>query len=267
MSFDIRLLAKENDKYHISFTVKDTGIGMTEEQVNKLFNPYEQGDSSITRRFGGSGLGLSIVKNLVDMMGGEIKVFSTPGEGSTFIINLPLKVDKEKEAVYVKALSGKHFKDIRTLILEKSGANINLIESYLSSFGMQCELTSSESSAISMLEAANGKFARPFDLFIIDYDTPADGGFKFVEALRDNDRIVRTPKLIMLLPMMREDLFDRLNEYGIDMGIGKPIIPSILLNGILDIFKLRRSSGAQNQKENQPRQNSETVSRPCWQRQ
>jgi len=248
VSFDIRLLAKENDKYHISFTVKDTGIGMTEEQVNKLFNPYEQGDSSITRRFGGSGLGLSIVKNLVDMMGGEIKVFSTPGEGSTFIINLPLKVDKEKEAVYVKALSGKHFKDIRTLILEKSGANINLIESYLSSFGMQCELTSSESSAISMLEAANGKFARPFDLFIIDYDTPADGGFKFVEALRDNDRIVRTPKLIMLLPMMREDLFDRLNEYGIDMGIGKPIIPSILLNGILDIFKLKAVSGAQTSK-------------------
>jgi two-component system sensor histidine kinase/response regulator len=75
-------------------------------------------------------------------------------------------------------LSANHFKDVRTLVLEKSGANINLIESYLGSFGMHCELTSSESSAISMLEAANGKFAKPFDLFIIDYDTPAEGGFK-----------------------------------------------------------------------------------------
>jgi two-component system sensor histidine kinase/response regulator len=245
VSLDVRLMAKENDKYHISFTIKDTGIGMSEEQVNRLFTPFEQGDSSINRRFGGSGLGLSIVKNLLDMMGGEIKVFSTPGEGSTFIIHLSLNVDKEKEAVYIKALSANHFKDVRTLVLEKSGANINLIESYLGSFGMHCELTSSESSALTMLEAANGKFAKPFDLFIIDYDTPAEGGFNFVEAIRNNNKIVKIPKLIMLLPMMRVDLFDRLNEYGIDMGIGKPIIPSILLNGILDIFNLKAVSGSQ----------------------
>ena len=245
VSLDVRLMAKENDKYHISFTIKDTGIGMTEEQVNKLFTPFEQGDSSINRRFGGSGLGLSIVKNLVDMMDGEVKVFSTPREGSTFIIHLSLNVDKEKEGVYVKALSANHFKDVRTLVLEKSGSNINLIESYLSSFGMHCELTSSEASALSMLEAADGKFAKPFDLFIFDYDTLAEGGFNFVESMRNNNKIIKTPKLMILLPMMREDLFDRLNEHGIDIGIGKPIIPSILFNGILDIFNLKAISGSQ----------------------
>jgi two-component system sensor histidine kinase/response regulator len=93
--------------------------------------------------------------------------------------------------VYIKALSANHFRDIRTLVLEKSGANINLIESYLASFGMHCELTSSEASALSMLEAANGIFAKPFDLFIIDYETPAEGGFKFIEAMRNNNRIVQ----------------------------------------------------------------------------
>ncbi len=245
VSLDVRLMAKENDKYHISFTIKDTVIGMTEEQVNKLFAPFEQGDSSINRRFGGSGLGLSIVKNLLDMMGGEIKVFSTPGEGSTFIILLSLNVDNEKEAVHMKALSAKHFRGLRTLVLEKSGANINLIESYLGSFGMHCELTSSEASALSMLEAANGKFAKPFDLFIVDYDTPAGGGFNFIEAIRNNNKIAKQPKIMMLLPMMREDLFDKLNEHGIDMGVGKPIIPSILLNGIQDIFNLKAVSGSQ----------------------
>lgn len=245
VSLDVRLMAKENDKYHLSFTIKDTGIGMSEEQVNKLFTPFEQGDSSINRRFGGSGLGLSIVKNLLDMMGGEIKVFSTPGEGSTFIIYLSLNVDREKEAVYIKSLSASHLRDVRTLVLEKSGADINLIESYLDSFGMQCELTSSEASALSMLEAANDQLARPFDLFIIDYDTPAEGGFDFVETIRDNSKIVKLPKLIILLPMMREDLFDKLDAHGIDMGIGKPIVPSILLNGILDIFKLKAVSGSQ----------------------
>ncbi|MGI6102928.1 MAG: ATP-binding protein, partial [Bacillota bacterium] len=87
VSLSIRLVAREGDKYHLSFSIKDTGIGMTEEQISKLFMPFVQGDSSIDRRFGGSGLGLSIAKNLVDLMGGQIQVFSTPGEGSTFVVN------------------------------------------------------------------------------------------------------------------------------------------------------------------------------------
>jgi len=245
VSLDIRLKAKENEKYHLVFTIKDTGMGMTEDQIKKLFVPFVQGDSSINRRYGGSGLGLSIVKNLVDMMGGEIQVFSTLGEGTTFIIHLSLNVDKEKEDVYVKALTANRFKDIRALVLEKSGANMNLIESYLSSFGIRCELTSSEASALSMLEAADGKFAKPFDLFIVDYDTPEEGGFRFIESIRNNDRIVHIPKFIILLPMMRPDLFDQLNDYGIDFGISKPIIPSILLNGVLDIFNLKAVSAIQ----------------------
>jgi two-component system sensor histidine kinase/response regulator len=85
-------------------------------------------------------------------------------------------------------------------------------------------------------------------LFIVDYDTPAGGGFKFIEAIRNNKKIVKMPKLIMLLPMMRVDLFDRLNKHGIDMGIGKPIIPSILLNGILDIFNLKAVSAVRTSK-------------------
>lgn len=245
VSLDLRLVAKENDRYHLSFTIKDTGIGMTDEQVKKLFTPFTQGDTSINRRFGGSGLGLSIVKNLVDMMGGQVQVFSTAGEGSTFIIHLSLSIDKEKEDEYMKTLSANHFKDIRTLVLEKTGASMNLIERYLGAFGMQCEITSSQASALSMLEAADGNFAKPFDLFIVDYETPLAGGFDFVESIRNNRKIAKEPKIIMLLPMMREDLFDKLDQYGVDIGIGKPIIPSILFNGILEIFKLKAVSASQ----------------------
>jgi len=245
VSLDVRLIAKENDTYHLSFTVKDTGIGMDEEQVKNLFIPFTQGDSSITRRFGGSGLGLSIVKSLLDMMGGQIQIFSTPGEGSTFIIHLSLRVDKEKEDSYFESISGDHFKNVMTLVLERTGANINLIESYLGSFGMHCELTSSQASAMSMLEAADGKFAKSFDLFIVDYETPAEGGFEFVDAVRNNKKIVNKPRFIMLLPMMRKDLFEKLSEHGIEIGICKPIIPSILFNGILDLFRLKAISAAQ----------------------
>jgi len=124
-------------------------------------------------------------------------------------------------------------------VLEKTGSNMHLIQNYLESFGMHCELTTSPASAQSMLEAASGRYAKPFDLLIVDYETPAEGGFKFVEAIRENPRIIKKPRVLMLLPMMREDLFDGLDAHGVDIGVGKPIIPSILLNAILDIFDMK----------------------------
>lgn len=250
VSLYLRLIAIENDICHMSFSIQDTGIGMSKDQVDKLFKPFEQADSSINRRFGGSGLGLSIVKSLLDMMGGKIEVFSTLGQGSTFIVTLPLTIDKDKEAIHKESLSLIQFKNVKTLVLEKSGANINLIENYLNSFGIHCELTSSEVSALNMLEAANGKFAKPFDLFIIDYSTPSEGGFNYVKELRNNQKIIKQPKIIMLLPMKREDLFDRLSDYCIDFGVGKPIIPSILLDSILDIFNLKAVSTSYSKEEN-----------------
>lgn len=77
--------------------MEDTGIGMTKEQIEQLFKPFAQADSSINRRFGGTGLGMSIVKSLVEMMNGEIDVSSTPGLGTSFIIRLPLEADLEKD--------------------------------------------------------------------------------------------------------------------------------------------------------------------------
>ena len=239
VSLDIRLVAREANFYHLAFTVRDTGIGMSEEQIKILFEPFAQGDATINRRFGGTGLGLSIVKSLVEMMNGKIQVYSTTGEGSTFIVELSLEKDQHKEREYQQQVSSLYFNDIKTLVLEKTGSNMNIIDSYLGAFGMHCELTTSPTSAANMLELENSKFSEPFDLLILDYDTPAGGGFKFVEMVRENKKILKKPKVIMLLPMMREDLFDQLDPQGVDIGISKPIIPSVLYNGILEIFRTK----------------------------
>ena len=103
---------------------------------------------------------------------------------------------------------------------------------------MHCELTSSEASALSMLEAASGKFAKPFDLFIVDYDTPAGGGFALS---RRTQHIIALPKIMMLLPMMGR--FVKLNEHGIDIGVEANRTLNTL-NGIQDIFNLKAVSGS-----------------------
>ncbi|WP_058485283.1 response regulator [Defluviitalea phaphyphila] len=263
VSLEIRLIAKEGSKYHLSFIIKDTGIGMTQEQINKLFTPFTQADVSISRKFGGTGLGLSIVKNFVDMMNGEIKVYSTEGEGSTFIVRLSLNLDEKKELEYKASISKEHFKNIKILILEKNTSNMNIIANYLRTFGIECELTTSETSALSMLESTTGKFSKPFDLVIIDYETPIGGGFRFVDCIKKNKNIPKLPKIIMMLPIMREDLFDRLEKHEIDFGIGKPVIPSILFNAILEIFKLKVVAANQSyrmiEKNNKPLDGSYTV--------
>ena len=107
---------------------------MSEDQIQNLFEPFAQGDASINRRFGGTGLGLSIVKSLIDMMAGEIQVYSTVDEGSTFIVELSLEKDLEKEAEYQEQVSSLYFNDIKTLVLEKTGSNMNIIDSYFKCF-------------------------------------------------------------------------------------------------------------------------------------
>ncbi len=91
-------------------------------------------------------------------MKGEIQVFSVENEGTTFIIQLDLEVDAEKEEEHRNKIASSYFRNIKTLVLEKTGSNMNLIDSYLSSFGMECEITTSEKSAKNLLETANDKF-------------------------------------------------------------------------------------------------------------
>lgn len=238
VSLKIRLIAHEKDIFHLEFVVKDTGIGMSEQQIKQLFKPFEQGDTSINRRFGGTGLGLSIVKNLVELMGGEINVYSSKGEGSTFIIKLSLEVDKSKEFEIRKKAASVYLKDIKALVLEKNDVLLHIVDKYLTSYGMYAELSTSESYAMKLLESTQENESKPYDLIIIDYDTPIDGGLEFASNIQNNAKISQKPKIIMLIPLMREDIFERISDFGVDMGITKPIIPSILYDSLLETFKV-----------------------------
>ena len=222
----------------VTFVVSDTGIGMSPEQLEHLFIPFDQGDSSISRRFGGSGLGLSIVKCLTDLMDGQISATSEKGQGSAFTFQIPLEVDAAQESAKNARMSSDCFRDTRALILLKPEQTRTQIEEYLRSFGIQNDIVETEQQMRARLDDA-ARAGEPYQILMIDHTTPQNGGIEFFKRLRAEHRIPDRSKSILLVPMMREDLFEELESVGIDIGIAKPIIPSVLYNGIIEILKIK----------------------------
>jgi len=237
VSLSINLVGKEDRVFALEFSVTDTGIGMSEEQVSQLFKPFEQADSSISRRFGGSGLGLSIVKNLVDLMGGSIVVTSEHDKGTNFKVNLKLEADQDKENETKAKSLGSFFKNIRTLLIENDPTNCYLIKKYLTSFGIDVDIASSEEEALHLIEKAAKGNEIIYNLLVIDYVTPEGGGIEYCERLRVLPLFREEPKTMLLIPLNRQELFDKLENANIDYGITMPIIPSVMYDAIIEIFK------------------------------
>lgn len=238
VTLSIRSISQNGKIYEIEFIVEDTGIGMSKEQLDRLFVPFDQGDSSINRRYGGTGLGLSIVKNLTDLMGGKIEVSSVLGKGSVFCIRLPLESDTDNKQLDAITMCADCFKNVRALVLEKSELHRNLIMQYCRSFGLNIESSASADDAIQRIYSAEVN-EKQYDLFIVDFATPKNGGIKFFNNIKTIISEKHEIKYILLLPMLKENLYVEAEAAGIDFWITKPIIPSVLYNGIIEIFNIK----------------------------
>ena len=238
VSLSVGLTDRTEDMATVFLRVSDTGIGMSKEQIDRLFLPFHQADSTISRRFGGTGLGLSIAKNLTDMMSGSITVESAEGEGSTFTVSLPLRIDRSKEHKRETETLRFYFETLRALVIEKDPESRERIQDYLMSFHLSADYAGSEEEAIDRLLYAQGDAEASYSLLLIDFDTPEGGGIEFYQRLLTQGLWTAEHKSILLLPMIREDLYDQLEAAGIDFGITKPIIPSVLLNAILESFHM-----------------------------
>ena len=237
----LSLVQKKQDENVVTleFAVKDTGIGLTKDQIDQLFKPFVQADSSINRRFGGTGLGLSIVKSFVELMQGEILVDSELGKGSVFTIVLPLVLDEtinyEYEAERKTALI--YLQEVKTLALVKDTSLSGILETYLVNWGIHAEFTKTPENAKHFLMDAQGDGKIPYGLLLLDYDVLGEASFEFAQTLINMPEMGIKPRIIMLLPMMREELYEKVEMYQLDLGIMKPIIPSVLFDGIMEIFQ------------------------------
>jgi len=164
----------------IQFSVKDTGIGISSEKIEGLFENFQQATSSTSRIFGGTGLGLAIVKQLVDPQGGTLNVESTIDVGSTFSFILPFKKTNETLLIESEIVEvDNELKDIKVLVVEDLELNQLLIRTLLDDFGFECEIAANGKLAIERLET------KDFDIILMDLQMPEMNGFEATEYIRN----------------------------------------------------------------------------------
>lgn len=158
----------QNNKVAFHFQVIDTGIGLSKANLKKIFEKFSQADTSTTREFGGTGLGLNISKSLIDLMGDKLCVDSKKGDGSTFHFQLELPVG-EKE--FVTDYSYPNFKEVTILVVDDNETNRFILRKTLSAWGFNVQEAQSGPQALSMLKTASV----PIDLIFLDHQMPEDG--------------------------------------------------------------------------------------------
>ncbi|MGE4420768.1 MAG: response regulator [Pseudodesulfovibrio sp.] len=224
------LLEQDGARAVIRFSVRDTGIGISREHMDRLFQPFSQADGSITRQFGGTGLGLSISKRLVEMMGGEMTVTSEPGKGSEFSFTIPLKLQPnhaDDTFEYPTEIKGLH-----VLVVDDSRMSRMVLCKVLESFTFKVEEANCAVDALTLLEERDE--TDPFQLVITDWNMPDTDGIQLALRIHKTPAIGHKPKIIMLTAYGQESIRHRAREVGIDGYMLKPFNRSILFDTIMD---------------------------------
>ncbi len=219
----IKATMHEDKELHCQFMIKDTGIGLSEEQIEKLFAAFTQADTSFTRKYGGTGLGLVISKNIVEMMHGKVWVESTLGQGSTFYFTADFALADEnaladEQTVVVeeqKQRSG------QLLLVEDNQINQLIALELLQSVGFRVDVANNGQEALDML---GGKY---YDLVLMDIQMPIMDGLTATRNIRKNPRFARLPVIAMSAHAMVGDREKSL-ESGMNEHITKPISAEVL---------------------------------------
>ncbi len=225
----IQVLREDENQVEIQFSVRDTGIGMTEEQQSRIFRSFTQADNSTTRRFGGTGLGLVISRSLIQTMGGEIWMESQYGEGSTF--HFSLTFDKQ---THTKAKTGDletHLSHLNVLIVDDNITALDILSQQLTSFGINAHSAANGEEAIMMMELASQ--IQPYDLVILDWKMPGLDGIATARAIQKMQDIPKAPAVIMITAYGREEAKKAAEGTDISAFLVKPVMPSAMLDTIM----------------------------------
>ncbi len=263
---NVDVKAQKKDKTILLFSVRDTGIGLDEEQVKKLFQPFVQADGTITRRYGGTGIGLTISKRLVELMEGEIWVESQKGKGSTFWFTAEFESDRKEQGFVEYIKKFKLTTDVRNLkvvLCDDNTTTLHILASILKDFGYAVTSVAGGKELIRLLEKGNR-----YDLLILDKVMPAPDGFETMQLMLDKDLRRQIRKVILLSAYDMEAGDRELRSLAIDLYEQKPVTYSSLFDAIMRVFG-KEESRLDGAKERAGRQKShlerlELKSKDCW---
>jgi len=226
ISFEIKAISQSKQEIELLFSISDTGIGIQQEKLESIFESFSQAESGTSRKFGGSGLGLSITKKLIQMQNGSIEVQSIPGKGTEF--NFTIKyaipahtVAKQYDNVKQETLNEGGLSGKRVLVVEDNEANQKVIYHMLDKVGIDADLADNGKVAIKLLEDGF-----PYDLVIMDLQMPEMDGFETTKYIRQNLKLT-IPIIAMTASALRNEKI-KCMELGMNEYLNKPFVPADL---------------------------------------
>jgi two-component system sensor histidine kinase/response regulator len=217
----------------LTFSVKDSGIGLAPDQLDHLFEAFSQADGSITRKYGGTGLGLSICSQLIQMMGGQIRVDSTPEKGTTFTFTVKMQYTTGRQSF--ARLTKKRFQGLRALVVDDNQMARQLLAGMLTSFHMQVDTAGDGKTALARLKKAVQE-NRPYDVILLDWIMPQMDGIETARRILRDKTLAKTPAMLMVTASNREQARQKGEKSGINVFLTKPVYPSVMFDTLARVL-------------------------------
>ncbi|MEO5359822.1 MAG: response regulator [Nitrospirota bacterium] len=231
----VRALSVMETEVILEFSISDTGIGIKPEQLPLLFQHFTQADTSTTRIYGGTGLGLTICKSLVKQMNGDITVTSDYGKGSTFTFTVLLGCQRPCGVNRYTFPYGFH--KLKALVVDDNETSRTILKSILEAFTFRVTTVDSGESALSEIKRVSGApLEEQYKLTLMDYKMPGMDGLETVKCIKNDADLINVPTIIMVTAHDSEELRQSARELGVNVCLNKPIHPSHLFNAILEVF-------------------------------
>jgi two-component system, sensor histidine kinase and response regulator len=244
----LAVLKQENGRQQIKVSIRDTGIGLSNEQIKKLFKPFTQADESTTRRFGGTGLGLSICKLLLELMEGEISCESRPGLGTVFSFTAWFGIGRESDLLEQSQMNiygGTEgvrpvydFTAFHILLVEDNETNQQLAIELLKESGAGVDVAADGSEAVTLVTTGS----RRYDLLLMDVQMPVMDGYEATRLIRADSRFAALPIIAMTAHAMQEEQA-KIMAAGMNALIPKPVNARTMLRTIASFLGVQASDG------------------------
>ncbi|MCL2765009.1 MAG: response regulator [Treponema sp.] len=229
INLDTRFLGREGDLYSIQITVTDSGIGISDEQQQQLFRSFQQADSKTSRKFGGTGLGLVISKNIVELMGGQIEIKSELGNGSSFTFGFKARRGTKKTPGLSEI--GINWGNVSIMAVDDDQEILDYFIDILQGFGTRCDTALSGQDALALI-GVNGMY----DIYFIDWKMPDMDGIMLAKEIKERSKSPENTIVIMISAAEWSSIAEKARRAGVDKFLSKPLFPSAIANVITEVI-------------------------------